>query len=140
VTGVADESPWPSVTIEAITAACEHPDGRVQLNIELGHVQASLPRGGQSEDAFFHQVQRQVAQALNLPIGRGGSTIHVNVPRDQVEQSVRAIRAAVADFHEVYPSLLAERRSEAERREVESAATQRRLEADQRVIDRVMKE
>jgi hypothetical protein len=141
VTGVDDESSR-SVTVKAITAAAEHPDGRIQLNIEVDQVQPASAGGDQSGDSwFFQKLTGHIAQALNLRgIGSMGSTIHVAVARDQLEQSVRTIRTAVAAFHLLYPSLLAERRSEAERREVESAAKQDRLEADQTVIDRVMQE
>jgi hypothetical protein len=141
VTGVDDESSR-SVTVQAITAAAEDPDGRIQLNIELDQVQPARAGGDQTGDTwFFQELTRHIAQALNLRgIGSTGSTIYVHVSRDQLEQSVRTIRTAVAGFHLLYPSLLAERRSEAERREVESAAKQDRLEADQMVIDRVMQE
>jgi hypothetical protein len=141
VTGVGDEALWRSISIERITARAEHPDRQIQLNIEFGHVDLSLGGDPLGDRWFARQLTRRVARAPHIHgFGSGGSTMRVNVHRDQIEQSVRAIRATVDEFNEAYPSLLEERRSEIERREVENGATHNVLAAAQRLIDQVLDE
>jgi hypothetical protein len=66
--------------------------------------------------------------------------VSIQLPRDGIEEGVRAIYRAVAEFNDVYPSLLAEHRQQlAERAERQALADVRRR-TDQDVIDRVMRE
>ena len=64
----------------------------------------------------------------------------MHVPRAGLEDSVRAIRRAVKDFNTAYPLVLAEYERKVELLEAEKAAKTERLQADQDVIDRVMRE
>jgi len=135
-----EEPTPPPVEILSMTAIGESEDGAVSVNVKL--------RGAPDMGLGDHRLHRLHAALTSLimhavgahSIGSSADAVHVQVPRDQLEEAVRAIRRAVAEFNVAYPSILAGHAAEVERIEAEKADERERLAADQQVIDRVMGE
>lgn len=135
----AEPIPAP-VQIVSVTARGEAPDGRVSIDVKLAS-QPDTPHGDRRLHRLHHELTSRVMRAVDARgIGSSADSVHVQVPRDGLEDAVRAIHRAVEDFNEVYPALLAEHLREVERIEAERAAEAERLRADQAVIDRVLDE
>jgi hypothetical protein len=138
---VSDRRPTISLSVEilSITAVGESNDGRISINVKLRN--APDIRGGNRRLRLPHELASRIKRSVGAPsIASSEDAVHVQVPRDHLEEAVRAIRRAVVEFNEAYPSLLAEHTREVERIEAEKAAERKRLQADQQVIDRVMNE
>lgn len=135
-----DQPAGKPVEIVSITAADESDAGQLQLDVQL----ANFPRiqGDRGSKSLHSHLTHRIMQALDLQVITVGSTgeLHVHVPRAGLEDSVRAIRRAVKDFNTAYPLVLAEYERKVELLEAEKAAKTERLQADQDVIDRVMRE
>jgi hypothetical protein len=135
----ADEA-TPPVEIVSMTATGESDDGVITIDVKL--------RGAPDMGLGDRRLHRLHAALTSLimhavgahSIGSSADTIHVQVPRGQLEEAVRAIRRAVDEFNVECPSLLARHTAEVERIEAEKADERERLQADQQVIDRVMNE
>ncbi|HXY44141.1 MAG TPA: hypothetical protein VEH29_08125 [Acidimicrobiales bacterium] len=128
------------VEILSMTAASESGDGRIQLNVQLTNFPTIQ---GDRESKWLHtHLTHRIMQALDLQVITAGSTgeLHIHVLRARLEESVRAIRTAVKEFNQAYPSVLAEYERKVDLLEAEKAARTERLRADQEVIDRVMSE
>ncbi|MGD0084662.1 MAG: hypothetical protein ABSD78_15945 [Acidimicrobiales bacterium] len=135
-----DEATPPPVEILSMTATGESDDGVISINVRLRNAPDARGRDRRLQ-RLHHELTSLIVKAVGAhSIGSSEDAVHVQVPRDQLEEAVRAIRWAVGEFNEAYPSLLVEHRREVERIEAEKAAKHERLQADQQVIDRVMNE
>ncbi len=117
-----------SCTVNGIRVIDEPGEGLVELEITVGFGQASLWKDRPGEHPWFGEFRHRVRLAWNQ--GQMGSNpdgwIRFEVPRDQLEDFIRAVRQAVRDTDAEYQALMARRQEWAER----DAQTQRERQAD----------
>jgi uncharacterized coiled-coil DUF342 family protein len=77
-------------------------------------------------------------RACGLTGGHGSSTLTFGLQRDALEETVGKIRAAIAEWNESVPALLAEYEVYAAERKTADDAKQERLAEVQAEIDRLM--
>jgi hypothetical protein len=137
---------WGNVSIKSFRATNERDDEQLWLEVELGNVYLSGFKGPMrsvpvidARDHWFHRrLMDHLRQAGIRSGGAGGFILHFACERSALEETVTRIRAAIAGWNELYPTLVTEYEAYATERAAEDAAMQKRLEADQAVIDRLM--
>jgi hypothetical protein len=122
--------------IVSITAADEH-DGLVQVLVTT-NCRSDTEARMAPDLPWFRLFRTRVRVSNSMQFGHG--TLRVSVPRDSLEDSVRAIIQAARNADAAYEVYLEERRMTADREAEELPAKQRRLAADQARIDAVMSE
>ena len=136
------------VTLKRVRAAefmgGDLPPG-IPLNVEVEY-------GGGDGRFFGYRLAEHLREALGIrdfhhDVHSGDPhVIHVRVRRDEMEEVVLAIPAAIAEFNESFPQLLAEHEREVEHKKAEQATEQaaererreHQFDAEQQVIDRLM--
>lgn len=132
----ADEPVPPPVEVVRITATGESEDGAVGLSVMFGVVSGP---GVLDNRHLHHALKARIMGLLSISsLGASADGVQIQVRRERLEDAVRAIHRAVAEFNDARPSLAAEQRRDADRIEAEKAAQKERLKADQAVIDRLM--
>jgi hypothetical protein len=115
-------------TVTGIRAIDEPGAGLVEVEITVGCSRASLWKNSPSEHPWFGQFHHR----LRLRWGRGQmgwgpeGWIRIEVPRDQLEDFIRAVRQAVQDANAYYQVMLSQRREWVQR----DAQTRRERQAD----------
>jgi hypothetical protein len=122
--------------IVAITAADEH-DGLVQVLVTT-NCRSDTEATVEPDLPWFRLFRIRVRVSTSMQHGHG--KLRVSVPRDSLEDSVRAIIRAARDADAAYEVYLDEQRVKAEQVAAELPAKQRRLASDQARIDAVMSE
>lgn len=138
------DTDWSNVTLNAIKATFSD-DSHVQLKIELGNAKVVDPE----RDMWFFLALRGyvggVSSILNgakpphFGLARNGM-MGMDVPRSRIEEAVKLIRAAVADFNVAYPALEAEWEQLADEKKAAKDALAARVAVDQAIIDQAMGE
>ena len=147
--GIMSQQPatdWGNVSIRSFRTTNERDDGHLWLDVELGNVYLSGFKGPMrsvpvidARDHWFHlRLRDHVRQAGIRPGAARGFTLHFACERSALEETVTRVRAAIAAWNELYPTLVTEYEAYATERAAEDAAMRKRLEADQAVIDRLM--
>jgi D-serine deaminase-like pyridoxal phosphate-dependent protein len=103
---VTDDEPVQPVEIASITADHEPDGSTVQITITFD--------SGPDRDPLRSELAHRIQRIVHSRIMGSGPDGHVSIqlPRDGIEEGVRAIYRAVAEFNDVYPSLLAEHRQQ----------------------------
>ncbi len=129
--GVVSSSDAPGddpCTVAAIRAIDEPDEEHAELEITVRCTRASRWKDRPGEHPWFGEFHQRVRRAWNQ--GQMGSSpdgwIRITVPRDQLEDFIRAVRQAARDTDAEYQALLARQREWAER----DAQTQRERQAD----------
>lgn len=141
----AREAELPAVEIAAIRTKDLGPQGcqdHVGLEIEFRNAVLS-PRGSSADRAekswFDTALLRRIMSSLGLKgVSCSESTVGLSVKRENLEGAVRTIYSTVAEFRESYGSVLDEHNQRLQARAEEEVSRRGRLEAHQRLIDRVM--
>jgi hypothetical protein len=115
-------------TVTGIRAIDEPGEGLAELEITVGCSRASLWTDRPGEHPWFGEFRHRLRLAWNQ--GQMGSNpdgwIRLDVPRDQLEGFIRAVRQAALDTDAEYQALMARRQEWAER----DAQTQQEKQAD----------
>ena len=133
-------------TVTGIRAINEPGEGLVEVEITVSCSRASLWKDSPAEHPWYAQFHHR----LRLRWGQGQmgwgpeGRIRIEVPRDQLEDFIRAFRQAVRDADAYYQAMLPQRRERAQRdaqaqRERQADPARRsRLAEDQTHIDEVL--
>ena len=135
-------------TVTGIRAIDEPGEGLVELEITVSCSRASLWKDSPAEHPWYAQFHHR----LRLRWGQGQmgwgpeGRIRIEVPRDQLEDFIRAVRQAARDTDAEYQALMARRRewvqrdAQAQRERQADPARRARLAEDQARIDAVLAE